>query len=267
MHIFHPPQSVYGLPTENVFYIADSANQTVAEGFIIPLFRPQLFPERPVNLYLSIRSQGPGKDMLMGALLARVRQMREQCANMPVRVYTQVGPQDAQGMAFYLENGFVSDDALDVFRLSMPDARAAAPMGYDMNYVPINNQAELTGFIDRMNTYRLNAINPAMMQRYMSLPHFFAIYMRRGSEIVGEIAFTGHGPNAQLIGLYVVPNYRRLGLAKSLIATGMQILASRGVTNVEAEVMRRNAPQMALARSCKAGPVRRICFYPGMNYD
>ena len=84
---------------------------------------------------------------------------------------------------------------------------------------------------------------------------------------MGEIAFTGDGQNAKLIGLYISPNYRRLGLAKCLIATGMKLLSEKGVTHVEADVIRRNEAQRALAASCGATFVRTACFYPGLNYD
>ena len=90
MQIFHPPQAVNGMSPENVFYVADSANQTIAEGFIIPTYHPHLFPERPVNLYMSIRGHDAGKDMLLGALLARVRQLHEQTANMPAEQAAQM---------------------------------------------------------------------------------------------------------------------------------------------------------------------------------
>ena len=119
----------------------------------------------------------------------------------------------------------------------------------------------------RMNAYRLDAWQPATLQRYMSFPHFMALYMSRGPEVVGEIAFTGDGASAKLIGLYVSPNYRRLGLAKSLIAAGMKILSEKGVTHVEADVIRRNDVQRALASSCGATFVRTACYYPGLNYD
>ena len=35
MYIFHPPQCVNGLAPENTFLVADSANMTVADGFLI----------------------------------------------------------------------------------------------------------------------------------------------------------------------------------------------------------------------------------------
>lgn len=267
MHVFHPPQSVNGLPTENVFYVADSANMTVADGFLIHTYHPYLFPDRPINLFMNIRSKGPGRDMLMGALLARAQQLREQTPQLKARLFAQVSPQDNEMIAFYAENGFDSNDALDVVKLGVPNARPAAPMGYDMGYVPLGQPAQMQAFLMRMNAYRLDAWQPAMLQRYMSFPHFMALYMSRGPEVVGEIAFTGDGQSAKLIGLYVSPNYRRLGLAKCLIATGMKLLSEKGVTHVEADVIRRNEQQRALASSCGATFVRTACYYPGLNYD
>ena len=267
MHVFHPPQSVNGLPPENVFYVADSANMTVADGFLIHTYHPYLFPDRPINLFMNIRSKGPGRDMAMGALLARAQQLREQTPQLRARLFAQVSPQDNEMLAFYAENGFDSNDALDVVKLGVPNARPAAPMGYDMGYVPLGQPAQMRAFLMRMNAYRLDAWQPAMLQRYMSFPHFMALYLSRGPEVVGEIAFTGDGQSAKLIGLYVTPNYRRMGLAKCLIAAGMKLLAEKGVTHVEADVIRRNEQQRALASSCGATFVRTACYYPGLNYD
>jgi len=267
MQVFHPAQTTNGLPPENVFMVADSANVTVAEGYLVQTYHPYLFPERPVNYYLSVYSKGPGLDMLLGALLARAMQLRQQTPNLKARVFAQVGMQDAAMLSFYRESGFVADDALDVVRISMPDAKPSAPMGYEMGMIPLQKQLEQTAFLMRMNTYRLDALQQPMLQQYMSLPHFVALYVSRGPEIVGEAAFTGAGGTAQLIGLYVMPNYRRLGIGKTLVAAGINLLAGQGVTTVEADVIRRNIPQCRLAQSCRATFVRTACLYPGINYD
>ena len=267
MYVFHPPQGMNGLAPENTFLVADSSNMTVADGFLIHTYHPYLFPERPINLYISLRSRGPGMDMLLGALMGRAQQLREQTPTLPARLFAQVSPQNTAMMAFYLESGFDADDALDVVQLGVPNARPAAPMGYDMGFVPLTSAAEVQAFMQRMNVYRLDAWQPALVQRYMSLPHFFALYMSRGREVVGEIAFTGEGQSAKLIGLYVAPAYRRLGMAKSLIAAGMKTLSERGVTHVESDVIRRNTAQCMLSQSCGATFIRTACCYPGVNYD
>jgi RimJ/RimL family protein N-acetyltransferase len=165
------------------------------------------------------------------------------------------------------ESGFDAVDALDVVQLGIPNVRPAAPMGYELGYVPLGDPAQLQAFLQRMNTYRLDAWQPALLQRYMSFPHFMVLYLGRGTDLVGEIAFTGEGTSAKLIGLYVAPNYRGRGLAKTLIAVGMKTLGDKGVTHVEADVIRRNDAQRALAASCSATFVRTACYYPGLNYD
>ncbi|MDD3335464.1 MAG: GNAT family N-acetyltransferase [Eubacteriales bacterium] len=267
MYVYHPPQSVNGLAPENTFLVADSANMTIADGFLIPTYHPYLFPERPINLYISIRSKGPGKDMLLGALLGRAQQLRKQNPTMTARVFAQVTPQNTAMMAFYMESGFDAIDALDVVQLGVPNARPAAPMGYDMGFVPLSTPTDVQNFLLRMNAYRLDAWQPELLQRYMSLPHFFAMYLSRGRDVVGEIAFTGEGQAAKLIGLYVAPNYRRLGMAKCLIAAGMKTLSEHGVNHVESDVIRRNEAQCLLSRSCSATFIRTACYYPGLNYD
>lgn len=267
MHVFHPPQTANGIPPENVFLIADSANMTVAEGFLVHTYHPYLFPERPINMFISVHSKGPGRDMLLGALLARAHQLRTQTPGLKARVFAQVSLRDAPMMSFYLDGGFQADDALDVVQLKMPNAKPSAPMGYDMGQIPLRNPIEQQAFLMRMNTYRMDVLQPPILQRYMAMPHFFALYIARGNEIAGEIIFTGDGSDAKIVGLYVMPKYRRLGLAKSMIAAGMKYLGEAGVRNVEADVIRRNIPQCALAKSCDATFKETAYFYPGLNYD
>ncbi len=267
MHVFHPAQSTNGIPPENVFLIADSANVTIAEGFLVHTYHPYLFPERPINMFLSIHSKGPGRDMLLGALLARVQQLRAQTPTLKARAFAQVSIQDAPMMSFYMDGGFQADDALDVVKLGMPGAKPSAPMGYDLGRVPLQTPMEQQAFLMRMNTYRLDVLQPALLQRYMAMPHFMALYISRGNEIVGEILFTGEGQAAKVMGLYIMPKYRRLGLAKSLVAAGMKHLGDVGVNHFEADIIRRNTPQCALAQSCNATFLRTACFYPGLNYE
>lgn len=266
MQVFHPPQSVNGLPPENVFYVADSANTTVAEGFLVHTFYPYLFPERPINMFISIRSQGPGRDMLLGALLARGQQLWAQTPQYPARLFAQVDPRDATLMAFYQESGFEADDRIDIVQLGMPNARPAAPMGYEMGYVPLSTTADAQALCQRMNAYRLDVWSLPALQAYMRYPHFLALYMNRGSELVGEIVFTGGGQAAKLLGLYVLPKYRKLGLGKALVASGMKLLQERGVTQVQSDVMLRNVPQGMLARSCHAVNIGTACLCPGVNF-
>lgn len=267
MHVYHPTHTNNGLPPENVFLVADNAHVPVAEGYLTQTYHPYLFPERPINMYLSVYSKGAGLDMLLGALVARAVQIRQQTPNLKARVFAHVGMQDAAMFSFYQESGFIADDALDVVSLSMPNAKPSAPEGYELGQVPLQQQMEQTAFLMRMNAYRLDSLQLPMLQQYMALPHFTALYLARGPQIVGEIALSGTGETARVIGLYVMPNFRRMGLGKTLVASGINVLKERGVRLFEGDVIRRNIPQRRLAQSCKATFIRTTCFYPGINYD
>ena len=140
-------------------------------------------------------------------------------------------------------------------------------MGYDLGQVPLSTPLEQQAFLTRMNTFRLDVLQYPLLQRHMAMPHFLALYLARGREIVGEILFAGEGNAAKLLGLYIIPSHRRLGLAKSMIAAGMKILGDQGVTHFVGDVIRRNPPQCALAKSCGATFIRTACFYPGLNYE
>lgn len=266
MNVFHPAQAINGIPPENVFYVSDSANQTVAQGYLIQTYHPYLFPERPINLFMNMQTQGPGRDMLMGALLARAVQLRESTPQYKARLYTQVNPQDAEMLRFYTENGFSNNDALDIVQIGVPNARQSC-MGYDIGFLPLSNLNEMNAFLMRMNTYRLNSWTPEMLSRYRACPHFMVLYVSYGRNIIAEAAFTGEGSRGKLLGLYVVPEHRQKGFAKMLISYGMGKLSERGVTYVEADVIRRNVMQTSLARSCGAILRRTACIYPGINYD
>ena len=268
MTIFHPSQPMNGIPPENYFLVADSANITVAEGFLIQMFHPNLFPERPLNMFISIRSKGAaGQDMLLGALLAHAYQLHQKAQGMKTRVFSQVDVQDMSMLSFYTEGGFQPDDALDSYKLSAPNAKPNAPMGYSMGAVSLQTPQEQHAFLSRINSHRLDVLQFPLFQQYMTTPHFLALYFARGHDIVGEILFAGHGGMAKLISLYIVPNFRRIGLAKSMIAAGMRILEEQGVTHVEGDIIRRNVFHNMLKKSCDAAFLRTLHFYPGVNFD
>lgn len=267
MHVFHPAQTNNGFPPENVFLLADDSNMVIGQGHLVRTHHPYLFPERPINIFLSISTRGQGREMLLGALLARAIQLHQQTPYLKARVFAQVGMDDAPMLSLYLDSGFKANDALDIIKISIPPAKPSAPLGYELGVIPLQSSMEQASFLMRMNMYRLDLLTQPNLRQYMGMQHFLALYIARGHEIVGEIAFTGQGDTAQVVGLYVSQHYRKLGLAKTLIAAGMTALKDRGVTTFLADAIRRNVAQSALAQSCQATFVRTACLYPGIDYD
>lgn len=267
MRVYHPAQAYQGIPPENMFFVADESNQTIGQGYLIQTYQPYLFPERPVNLFLQMTGLESGRDVLLGALIARSYQLREQTMYLKSRLYTEVPAQDERKLLFFLDAGFKKDDQEDIVTLGAPMARPTAPMGFEMGEVPLDTPLEQSAFLARMNTYRISVLTAETLARYQAMPNFLALYLSRGPEIVGEILFSGTGANASLLGLYIMPSQRRRGLSKSLIAAGLKNLSERGVNHVDAAVMRRNVAQYQLARSCRSTFIRTSFYYPGINID
>lgn len=267
MRVYHPAQPFQGIPPENMFFVADESNQTIGQGYLIHTYQPYLFPDRPVNLFFQMTGLEAGRDVLLGALIARGYQLRAQTMYLKSRIYTEVAANDERRLLFFLDAGFKKDDQEDIVSLGAPMAKPAAPMGFEMGEVPLDTPLEQSAFLARMNTYRISVLTGDTLARYRSMPNFLAMYLSHGPEIVGEIMFSGAGPNASLLGLYVMPNQRRRGLAKCLIAAGLKNLSERGVNHVDAAVIRRNIAQYQLARSCRSTFIRTSFYYPGINID
>ena len=267
MHIYHPQQNPYGLPSENVFCVADQNEKIVGDGFLIHTYHPYLFPERPTTIYLKIPESANGKDMLLGALLGRAQQIREENPEFVARVFTQLQPQERKLYDFFIESGFDKADALDTLEIYLPKVSFNLPNGYFIDKIPFTSPEDGMRFVQRMNAYRLDAFSMERLQRIMNSPNFCALYINQGGRIVGEIIFAGNGKVAKIEGLYVDINYRNYGLAKLLIATGMKTLMERGVTNFEGDIIRRSVLQCKLAASCGGKYLRTLCLFPGIDYN
>ena len=267
MHIFNPTESMNGVPCENMFCVADDSNITVANGYILQLYKQYIFPTCPVQFYLYMHAQNMGRDMLLGALIARASILREKHSNYPSRIFTQVNPSDASMLAFYQDAGFSLEDALDRISISVPNAKPSAPMGYTLGEVPLDTKKELDAFVNRMNLYRLGSWTPQQIMQYKSLPHFSALYISHGKDIVGEIMLAGEGDMAKVMGLYINSNYRHNGLAQNLLAAGMTRFQENGVTHFSCDVLRQNVTQCKLAQSCQAKFEETQFIYPSLRFE
>lgn len=120
MRVYHPQGMYNNIPPENVFLAADEMGNEIGVGYIIRVMQPNVFPDRPVNLFISMECQPVARYMLFGALVARARQMRDEKPQLKARVYTAISPGDARTKEFYLHNGFTCEDTEDMLRLEIP---------------------------------------------------------------------------------------------------------------------------------------------------
>jgi len=267
MKVYHPQGPYQGMPAENVFHVADDMGVEVGVGYVICFYQPDLFPERPMNLYLHMEAPHGARYILFGALLARAKQMRDLYPNVKARIYTQAEPEDSRTCDFYLQNGFNLDDAEDVVRLSMPEEPSKVPMSMSIANVPLNTEIEQNYMLMRLNQSRISPLNLGYLEVCRQRPHFMALALYKGQNIIGEVLLTGEGYRCELVSMYILPQFRRMGMGKALLHRAMELLKAEGVTQVTAAVLRRSPAQCALAQSFGATFLKTISLYPGINLE
>lgn len=267
MRVYHPQAPYQGNPIENVFCVADDMGIEVGVGYVMFMYQPHIFPERPVNMFLQMDVQPQAKHMLFGALYAQALRLKAQFPGQRARIYTECPIDDGQAIEFCRHNGLKLDDAEDLVALSLPDMPAKLPMSFEFGATPLHNEAEQNAFLMRINAHRVAAIPLGMLDVQSRMQRFMALAVYKNGAPIGEILVTGEGDSVYIIGMYVQPSFRKMGVARAMVNRVIEIMQLEGVQNINAFVLRRSPAQQALARTFRARLVRTTAIYPGINVN
>lgn len=273
MNVIHP-QGVYNnQPPENVFLATDNMGTNYGCGTIIYTYQPDIFPDRPHNMFLSLDCQPAAQYLIFGALLARAHQIwHEKNPAEGARVYTSLSPSDSQQLEFYLHNGFDVTPADQMLRLECPPAEERAPLGFDYQQTPLNTFGEQSALIARLNQNGINHINQNYLAQALTMPHFLCLSLvytgaNGAPALAGEALLAGHGGSSEVLAMYIAPAFRRQGLGTSLLRHAMTILSREGVSLFTSTILSNSKPQVALARHFNPTPVGQGCIYPSMELN
>ena len=264
MHLTHPIAPYQGIPPEDCFFVTNDSMVEMGMGYVTMFMQGEMYPEAPLHVYMQIDAQPAGRNLLLGALLARAEQLRAQTPQIKGRLYAQLSPEDWDMTNFYSKAGFKMDDTEDLYRFPLPMWPARAPVSCNFDQVSFRTPQETMAFLERFNAYRIVPVDTEFLARCMEMEHFLAIGYYRGNHPVCEALFTGRGPEATLVGLYVRSDYRRQGFAKAVIGAACDILREKGVQQISTRAFSRNAAQMGLLRSAGAQKVRTTAILPGL---
>ena len=265
MHLTHPIAPYQGIPPEDCIFVTNDQMIEIGMGALTQFWQPELYPDAPMNIYMQLDSQPAGRNLLLGALLARAEQLRaQQPQPVRTRLYTQIAPENWELVNFYTKSGFKTDDSEDLYHFPLPIWPAHPPVTCNYASVALRTPDEVQAFLNRMNAYRITPIDPDFLGQCMQMEHFTAIGYYRGANAVCEALLTGQGSTVTLVSMYVRGDYRRQGFAKSILGAAADILRPRGVTQVSARIFSRNAPQVALMRAAGGQKVRTLLLLPGI---
>ena len=215
-----------------------------------------------INLYFDMKCDLAGRYVLLGALLARARQLRDVDPTVHARVYTMVHPEDTDSQAFYTSSGMSLEQRESLVTLQVPQGESRLPMGCQVIAVPMNTPEEKLGFLSRLNNNDIRHVDFVLLQQFMRTSHFQILGLTRENSVVAELMMVGNGNSAELMAIYTYPTCRGQGLAKALLHRSMVILQSEGVSHFEARIMTRSKPQMGLANAFGAQEEEVISLFP-----
>lgn len=265
MRISHPQTEYQGIVPENVFFVTDDRHVQTGTGYVVRFMQEELYPERPLHLFLQIDTQPAARALMFGALLARADQLRAENPERQARLYTQVDPNNQELLQFYEKCGLKNDDGEDRYRFPLPTARLQPPMGMQFNTVPLMDEMSRDQFLNRLNRYRIAPFTRDYLTLWQQHPHFMAMGFYRDGRPVCETVITGGGDTATLLMIYTDAQYRRQGMASQLLSCASAYLKEQGVQSMYTHIFRRNAAQNGLMRHLGAALMGTVTAMPGMD--
>ncbi|MDD4081062.1 MAG: GNAT family N-acetyltransferase [Eubacteriales bacterium] len=267
MRLSHPSAPFSGVPADDVFFAANDQYVQMGVGYVVLSFQEEAIPERPLQLYLDIKSQPSARNLLLGALLGRCEQMRAAFPGVKGRIYTEFPPTQFDMLNFYSQNGFSTEDAREEYLIQLPSGPSQPPMGCEFASVPLETVQDQYAFLQRLNKYRLSPITHDYLTLQMQQPYFLALGYYRAGHPIAEIILTGASSDtAALVMVYVQRDMRRRGVARSLLAAGSDLLRQRGVTQALTHVRTGSAAQMGLMRMMSGSRRKIITVLPSLLF-
>lgn len=265
LRISHPRGAWNGNPAENVFFIADATGRQLGTAYVVYQYQPHLYPERPINIFFSVEARQEARYVLLGAVVARGRQLRDQQPSATARLYTCILPDDAESQSFYLRAGLSCEDNESMMLLSDSGLDTHIPMGCQVAQTPLNTVQEQQAFMSRLRANDITHIDSSYLSEILRTQHCCALGIFNGQRLIGEALMAGVGGNCELVAIYVERGSRRQGIGRALMQQAMALMHREGVTRFTARFISRSEPQMGLCRAFRGTPINTLALFPSID--
>lgn len=269
MRIYHPVRSVDGALRENSFTVIDDAGVQIGQGGLTWRVLKKMFPDRPLDIRMSMSAHPVASDMLYGALMARAQSIVATQKDMPARISTQCDIGDDDRREYFLRLGFDDYDGDELFALRIEDRsgkrRTYSPVGTQSIDVNLRTRTRQEEFLLLLKEYGCEEHSARWLEERMRDPVFIARATYYGSDFVGAILVTGTQAEAVLEMVCTAQKWRGRGVASALIEEAAQTIWGQQVQYMRANAVRRNASAMKLFRRCGFDWIRTQCYLLGRD--
>lgn len=269
MNIYQPVRGIDGAASANSFAITDNMGVEIGEGALLVRMLKKMYPDRPLEIEMTMRAHPVARDTLFGALSARAEQIKSELGGADGRLFIRCALDDVDCREYFLRMGYDDTDGDELFYVP-----TVSPKSRRRDYYPTGTQSIETDlrsnirreeFLAALRSFGGEEHAPQWLQARMQDPGFVARSVYHGEEFVGHILVTGNQNEAVIDMVCVEPKWRGYGVGTALAQEAMDVLNKRGVPYLCAKAPRRNAKAMRMLQRAGFEWAKTDCFRLGRD--
>lgn len=267
MILRHAREQIDELPAENTFEAVDERSGAVLGACRIYVSEnEQLFPARPLRIYLDIQGERV-PDSLLGASVARAKEIARQ-SGMPSRVFTQVEPKNDERLAALKVLGFRDSDGLVLMERALGAiGEPELPLGCVKVTDDLDDPLEQEYFLERCSQLYNEQYDQEWLEEQRAHEGFKRILIVASTGMTGETIFWQEGDHGVITWLHTARRWRRKGVAICLLQLACAEMQRRGLQTAQAEVQARIPNLLRVMESSGFQQRQLILRYPGVDVN
>lgn len=227
---------------------------------------PNLFPSRPLRIYLEIEGS-PVPDALLGAAVARAKEIAKGSGK-PARIFTQIEPDDENLLAALAMFGFKDSDGLVRMRREFPfELETVMPAGCVEVQDDLDDPLEEKFFLERYNQLFNEENDFEWLHAFRARTGFKRILIVSPYGMVGESAICENDGCGEVLWLHTAKKWRRKGVARHMLHLICTEFEKRGLASAQASVQARIPGILHVMESAGFAQDKLLKRYPGIDMN
>ena len=257
------PQS--GQQMENMYEVIDEkTGEQQCAAFLELKENEQLYSNRPLRIRL--RLEGEVEDQLIGAVLARAREIRAE-TGIPARLYVSCRPEEAERVEYLAQFGFRDDDGQVRMRRELTDSGEIGqlPAGCVMVNDGLEPLEERRFFLERYNELYGTRHDLRWLGEYTDRDDFMRILAVAPGGLVNETVVWREGSVGVIGFIQTSKRWRRRGIAGQMLRYAARYFQECGIRAMTATVHVRIPGLLRTFESAGFYQEKLLLRYPGID--
>lgn len=267
MILRHAREPIDDLPAENTFEAVDERSGGLLGSCAIYVHRsPELFPARPIRIYMDIQGS-PAPDALLGAAVARAKELGIQSGE-PCRIFTEADPADLPRRDALELFGFMDNDGLVRMEHALPgDAPGQLPFSSVVVKDDLDDPIEQEYFLERVNQLYSETYDDEWLAELRAHEGFERILIVSPAGMIGEAAIWQENGAGVIGWLHTARKWRRKGVCRRLAELCCAEFAAWGLSCATAEIQARIPNLLAIMERLGFRQAELLLRYPGFDMN